>query len=250
MLKEMLFSTALIGGSGSDIDVEELNVTENGEYYDGDNVAYSPVNVNVPQTTVTSLSATENKTYTAPTGTAYSPVTVNVPQTTVTSLTATENKTYTAPAGTAYSPVIVNVSGGAYTFISSNEYEIQTSSTSTISIDSIPIPVPQSPCYVYISIRDKAGARNGSFLGSDNFFIVKPDGTFSTATRFGYKYAQDAYSCGMMSTGYGVYIDSIDSSNNALLKAKYSASSSLGINGTFKVDAYYLDYLASQNPFS
>lgn len=62
--------------------------------------------------TVEELDVSANNTYTAPEGKAYSPVVVNVPQTTVTELNATANGTYNAGAGAAYNPVVVNVSGG------------------------------------------------------------------------------------------------------------------------------------------
>ena len=64
---------------GSSIEIESLSVTENGTYTAQENKAYTPVSVNVPQTTIESLSVTENGTYTAASGKAFSPVTVNVP---------------------------------------------------------------------------------------------------------------------------------------------------------------------------
>ena len=63
---------------GSSVVVEELNVNYNGTFIAEEGTAYSPVNVNVPQTTISFLSITKNGTYTAPSGTAYSPILVNV----------------------------------------------------------------------------------------------------------------------------------------------------------------------------
>jgi len=65
------------GEGGGGVTVEQLNATENGTYSE-QGKAYSPVIVEVPQTTVESLNITANGTYTAPSGKAYSPVTVNV----------------------------------------------------------------------------------------------------------------------------------------------------------------------------
>jgi len=65
-------------GSGGDVTIEQLDVSENGTYSESGK-AYSPVVVNVPQPTLTTLTATENRTYTAPSGTAYNEVDVNVP---------------------------------------------------------------------------------------------------------------------------------------------------------------------------
>ena len=58
--------------------IESKNITANGTYSE-QGKAYSPVVVNVPQTTVEALSVTQNGTYSEQ-GKAYSPVTVNVPE--------------------------------------------------------------------------------------------------------------------------------------------------------------------------
>ena len=143
---------------GSDISVEPLSVTANGTYTAPEEKAYSPVTVNVPQTTVESLSVTENDTYTAPDGKAYSPVTVNVPQTTIESKSITENGTYTAPSGKAYTPITVNVpqstvtvqsltatENGTYTAPSGNAYSPVTVNVSTPT----PVTVPRRDVNFY-----------------------------------------------------------------------------------------------------
>lgn len=66
-------------GGGSEPVLESLSVNENGTYTPEEGVdGFDEVNVNVPQTTVSSITITENGTYNAPTGSAYSPVVVNV----------------------------------------------------------------------------------------------------------------------------------------------------------------------------
>lgn len=91
------------GEGGGGVTVEQLNATENGTYSE-QGKAYSPVIVEVPQTTVESLNITANGTYTAPSGKAYSPVTVNVPLPTnanerrsVTSYPVTDSANYPLP---------------------------------------------------------------------------------------------------------------------------------------------------------
>lgn len=74
--EEMFLKKA--GEGGSDVDIEQLNVSSNGTYSE-QGKAYSPVIVEVPQPTITKLTATENRTYTAPSGIAYDEVDVNVP---------------------------------------------------------------------------------------------------------------------------------------------------------------------------
>lgn len=61
--------------------IESKSITANGTYSE-EGKAYSPVVVNVPQTTVEALNVTQNGTY-EQAGKAYSPVTVNVPSPTI-----------------------------------------------------------------------------------------------------------------------------------------------------------------------
>ena len=75
------------------------------------NVPVLPIESSGAEPVLESKSITENGTYTPEEGVdGFDEVEVNVPQTTVTSITITENGTYNAPTGSAYSPVIVEVS--------------------------------------------------------------------------------------------------------------------------------------------
>ena len=212
MLKEMLFSNALVGESGSNIDVEELNVTENGEYYDGDNVAYSPVNVNVPQTTVTALTATENKVYTAPTGTAYSPVTVNV----------------TDPNTTSY------------LLLDSQEYTVQTESTAVTSVGQIIVPIADSS-YVYVRIRDKSTVEDGCFYGSDAFGVSLSSGAHRIGVQT-YKRVGNGLYTDIM--GDGVYVSNMlpqsSTESKIYISARYNETRSGTIDSTYVVEVYSL----------
>lgn len=96
-------------GGGGDITTQSLNVTENGTYRAPAGKAYTPVNVNVPQTVTEPLSVSANGVYTPEAGKAYGPVSVAVPQTEIEELNVSENGTYTPVSGKAYGPVKVNV---------------------------------------------------------------------------------------------------------------------------------------------
>lgn len=66
------------GEAAAHVDIEQLDVTENNTYTAQSGHAYSPVVVNVPQTTIEALNVTSDGTYTAPEGKAYSPISVSV----------------------------------------------------------------------------------------------------------------------------------------------------------------------------
>lgn len=140
------------GGGGGDISVESKNINANGTYTAPSGKAYSPVNVNVPNSysasdegkvvssgalvSQSSQSIDTNGTYDT---TLKNEVVVNVSggsSVDVEALSVTQNGTYTAPSGTAYSPVTVNVSGGGgasnvvsgtFTPTTTGSFEISTS---------------------------------------------------------------------------------------------------------------------------
>lgn len=88
--------------------LEELNVTESKKYTAPSGVAYSSVNVAVPQTTVEPLTVTENGIYTASAGTAWNEVEVDVPTSSDPSSTSLDETIYNN-GGYSYSPTDKNV---------------------------------------------------------------------------------------------------------------------------------------------
>lgn len=216
MLKEMLFSNALIGGSGSDVDVEELTVTENGEYYDGDYVAYSPVYVNVPQTTVTALTATENKIYTAPTGTAYSPVAVNVKD----------------PNATSYS------------LLARQEFVLQKDTQTTEEVAQIfDVPIPDNK-FIYGVVKDKYAVANGCFYGSYSFFYKLSSNSYGSSIGKTVFYRDSNGEINFYGGVAGIYVSSINSYDSAYkvsISARYNPTYGGTINSTYVAEIYALD---------
>lgn len=123
--------------------------------------------------------------------------------------------------------------------IATDEIEVNTSSTTAAKVKTITLPADISSAgkYLYIKIRDKAGIKNGYCLGSDNYGSGTP-------SRIVYKGGSSVPSVASTS-GYGVYVNSITTSNSKFTSldvySRYNSSSSGTINGTYKVEIYLCD---------
>ena len=98
------------GGTGGDITLKPITITENGVYNAGVGNGYNTVTVEVPEISLTDITITENGVYNAGVGNGYNEVTVNVPETPLTSINITQNGVYTPEEG-GYNEVTVNVPG-------------------------------------------------------------------------------------------------------------------------------------------
>lgn len=96
---------------------------------------------------------------------------------------------------------------------------------------------------IYVRIRDKSGARNGYFYGSDTFFINWRNANSSTTAlsvvaQEYYRYNNDAYTG---ATGaYGVYGYSLTSGGTLTIRRRYNSTNTLTINSTYLIDVYEL----------
>lgn len=100
--------------------------------------------------------------------------------------------------------------------------------------------------WVYVRIRDTAGKRAGYFYGSDQFFLVYPTTSETTTIigRFTLRYTSgETYTASSQAstTGYGVYADMLYSNGRIRIRKRYNSTSSLTIDGTYKVEVYLLD---------
>lgn len=218
--------------------------------------------------TVESKSISSNGTYTAPAGKAYSPVSVSVPNSYAAgdegkvvsngalvaqgSDTVTQNGTVDT---TLINSLLVNVSGGGggsnWTLLASQEFSVNTSSTSETSVGSIQLDLSDyndPNTVLWVHIRDKAGKRTGYLYGSDTVFLhwqlannnpnslnVKP------AIGFGVT-SEDMYNASVTTSCVGVYASRLyySSSNHSVqIVSKYNSTYGT-INGTFKCDVYKL----------
>lgn len=150
--------------------------------------------------------------------------------------------------------------GGSWTLLGAQDYEVNTTSTSAIVVGTISCGAGAwtSNKIIYVKVRDKAGARNGYFVGSDAFFYNygaangatsglgkmtitirrNNDGKYGTTPSSG-------------NTGYGVYGFSVNTDGDVSIRSRYNNAYTYIINGTYRVEVYALDYAPDQgNPFN
>lgn len=165
--------------------------------------------------------------------------------------TITANGTYDPADDDAdgYSEVTVNVPGN-WTLLASQEYTVNTTSTSATSIDNIELNQsdiidPEIPIWVHI--RDKAGKRNGYFYGNDYVFVnaVRANNATDafTATMNALTYVNSSGNyVTYTGSSYGVYARYLQhTASNHYIQIYRRYNSNYGtINGTFKVDVYKL----------
>lgn len=167
--------------------------------------------------------------------------------------TITANGTYSAEDDNAdgYSSVTVNVPSSAassWTKVAETSYQVGTTSTTASTVATWATghsEIWTSDKIVYVRIRDTAGKRAGYFYGTDNFFIVLPSATSTTAgIRYYARYSSSgtyALSAASGTTGYGVYADTLSNDGSIRIRKRYNSSSSLTIDGKYKVEVYLLD---------
>lgn len=150
--------------------------------------------------------------------------------------------------------------GSSYTLLATQEFEVSTESTNPITVGEIQAGVDAVTAakMLYVRIRDKAGAREGHFIGSDSFFFNRykanglTAGAYSAASRASIYLAGSSYGVYSSSatTGYGVYPYSVETRNGEItLRARYNSNYSKTIDGTFSVEVYLLDWPDGISPF-
>lgn len=159
------------------------------------------------------------------------------------SQTITTNGTYDV---TTLAQAVVNVSGGGgsdYELLAEEEFTVNTTSTSQTSIGTISFNAIPRTTILYVSIRDKAGPRNGYFYGYDAWYMLQP-GTSSSnsAARMLYRLSSSG-AWTATTASYGVYPYTYNPGNGTLtIYRRYNSTNSLTINGTFAVKVYGLKY--------
>lgn len=156
--------------------------------------------------------------------------------------------TFKNGAGTDLFTVTVN--GSSYVKIGEDEGVVNTDKTAAqtaITLNLTASDLWTSAKIIYVSIRDKAGKRQGYCYGSDSWFInpnpVNNSATTTLATSAQFRYMYDSNGLWVASTGstaYGVYAYDITNEGRLRVRSRYNATGSGTINGTFKVEVYAL----------
>ena len=136
-------------------------------------------------------------------------------------------------------------SGSDWTLLATQEFTVNTTSTTQFSIGTIDLSSYWSNIsagdFIWISTRDKAGTRNGYFYGADHLFVLMSGESHpSNANPPGYYYKYDNNAYVRNNGTYGIYPYSISNSYVLNLNAKYNSSYTGAIDGTFKVSVYKL----------
>lgn len=198
-------------------------------------------------------------------GASYSDVpAVNLPKTgggtarfddaSVTTATASDvasGKVFLASDGTITTGTSSGGGGSSsWTKIAETTYDVSTTSTSVGTVatwETGDSSIFTSDKWAYVRIRDTAGPREGYFYGTDQFFSnpIPVNGasgtTITLAGRFMLRYTSAFEVVSYNSTtGYGVYADMIYSDGRIRIRRRYS-STSLTVDGTYKVEVYLLD---------
>ena len=141
----------------------------------------------------------------------------------------------------------------AWTKVAETSYQVNTTSTSVITVATWATghsEIWTSDKILYIRIRDTAGKRADHFYGTDAFFINSSAKNSSTAVSTAgglianfWSVSSNLYDqrSGYGTTGYGVYPNFIYSSGDIRVAARYNATFSRTIDGTYKVEVYLLD---------
>ena len=122
--------------------------------------------------------------------------------------------------------------GSSYTFLGSGDFAVSTTSTSEISAGTLNVSIADCE-FAFIMIRDKAGQRTDHWYGCDCWI--------HGSTRILYSYRDSGGTMQRSANAYGVYPDSGMGGSVPLL-ARYNATWSKTIDGTFSVEVYNLDY--------
>lgn len=166
----------------------------------------------------------------------------------------TANGTYNALDDDAdgYSQVTAAVPG--WTFVTSQNYNISTTSTSNETIATLETEITATEAnnkIVYVRIRDTAGKRAGYFYASDSYYNQSGAGLAVCKNIVTYSSTSEYVFYGTGGTGgYGVFTTYLSPGGGLVIRARCHATYAPTIDGTYSVEVYTLDYPDGVSPFA
>lgn len=138
--------------------------------------------------------------------------------------------------------------------LGSKEFADQVTSTSAKTATTLELgsAAYTSNGVLYVKVRDKAGQRNGYFLGTDLFMFnrypaqgltttLTNDGNTKSCIGITYRFDSDGiFRSYSSSSAYGLYAYSLTSGGKLTLYHRYSSSYTLTVDGTYLIQAYLL----------
>lgn len=148
--------------------------------------------------------------------------------------------------------------GSSYKLLATKEYEVSTTSTSAIDVDSFMLDAEEvytADKLVYVRVRPKEEPESG-FYGVDQFipnpYPAQPGGYSANSNAIMYVKGNGVVDITYSNAGtkYGVYVQNIASDGTVSVKARYNSSSSKTIDGTYVLELYLLDWPDNVSPFA
>lgn len=177
-------------------------------------------------------------------GTAKHITAVDISDTTAVASDVASGKYFYTANGVKTAGTASGSGASSWTLVASTSYQVSTTSTYNVMLNTGNTDIWTSDKLLYIRIRDTAGPRSGYFYGSDNF-VPNYDALSDSATAttnilpYCYKYASGAYS--IFSGSYGGRVTNVSSDGTITIPFRYSSTYSSTINGTYSIQVYLLD---------
>jgi len=169
---------------------------------------------------------------------------------TATAADVAQGKTFHLATGAPATGTASGGGGDGWTKVYSFSKEATTTSTSAVTWTTATVGAIPADKLLYIRIRDSAGPRAEHFYGCDTLAIPRfVAGAAWNFVQILSKYDENntlsfAWPTSTVSpTSYGIWVSGVLSSAGRItFKARYNATSSYTINGTFNVDVFTADY--------
>ena len=146
----------------------------------------------------------------------------------------------------------VAVQGSSYVKLAEDDYTVSTSSTTSALVGYLNATSAAwtSAKMIYVSVRDKAGKRQGYYYGGDFWFANTYPVNGSTSkfgTRCGLAYCYDSNGEWKVSNtnSDGLYAYDIATNGDVRLYSRYNSSTTMTMDGTYHVEVYALSWADS-----